>query len=204
MYLVPFSALQERFGLSANDDICMKGTNAITTATVFIEEFIRTYFIREEATDIFKVDSEHHPLNEADIVLVLRKGAVVKESVVITTHSTLAGDKVTLDSSTYLVSEDGVITIPADSQPEADYFNRSGYDKSYITVDYEAGYEADEDGTYQEVPVYLTEAALLVANHIFMDEEGCGSDDCVQGMSKIISGILTRHIRYYPVGRKPL
>ena len=201
MLLAPVNEIREQLGFDDMTDINSAVTMALSAAEPQLAAVLNTEFDRGVFTDTFYV--REPPFRDGPAVETefrLRRG-LVKE----VTSVLLCNDPDAFDDPTSTIDVTAKTTLHSSKGIVRDF--KTHYMRQYVQITYDAGFDADDAGVYQNVPDWLKNAAKLQAM-INMADSPVLSEAQIKLDTKMLSlemtALLSRHLRYAPMSLLPL
>lgn len=215
--LVSVESFTVRAGLgdvdSLDESVTTKAQAAVEAATVHLISIVRTEFDQTAQVNQYWVDVGELPFQGDFPKFFLSQGFVTTavSAMVVRTATQLSevAAATALDASFFrLDSAKGTLLITGtDRLPITTLAPVSG-DRYFAQIEYTAGYTSvgDAFGTiYENVPDWLAEAAIILAQSIFATGKPCKDDEKnASGCPCTIESLVSRYIRFVPSALKPL
>jgi len=220
--LATVEALRIRLNLGDIDDVNLRASAALESATIHLSSLLRTRFERQTVVDKYWIDPEQEPWRGNFFEIYLTNGFVFEDAgalpdpiIVELRLSEFIGDLAVSDivPDTILIKElnKGLVMITDDPESNISLPRFRRFNQFYIQATYTCGFESSTNKfgkNYKLVPDWLEEAALLQAMIAFNSD--CGDGEKVKDSGAVniaqnnVVALVERYIRYYPSARKPI
>jgi len=206
--LATVESYRARFGAPDTDSTNEKIAATLEAASVHLSSLLQTGFDAVTHTDIYWVDSEEFPFVDQFVRLRLRNGFVDSSATFEVRTASLVSE---LSSQDPLDLSDAVVDYEAGlillTYEQNSYYQLSNpiTDRWFAQVDYTAGFQTQSDAyqgsVYQNVPSWLSEAALLQAYGMM---EGVCDPKRGNPVCDSVIRLLEGKIRAYPSALRPI
>lgn len=203
MRLTTAQLVRERISFGDIEDANLAIDGALESATVQLEQLLRTEFAKTVRNDVFYVDtSVADASGSKNTKLFLTQGFVLASPALSVVTSPSRSGLATAPVS--------VTTFTAQREVGLVSIYEQDLDGGYVSVSYTAGFDVDsyDSGLYTGVPSWLQQAAVVTAisglrlNPLFSTEGARLPEKAV--MDAELSAVLSSHVRYRPAYRQPI